>query len=70
MMRRMLSPDQMVEIDALALYKKYTDRFAIDEVPETERNAVAAQVAELVLTKLANVSSAAASSGCPGSDPA
>lgn len=54
MMRRMLRPDQLVEIDALALYKKYTDKFAIDEVPEAERNAVAAAVAELVLTKLAN----------------
>jgi uncharacterized metal-binding protein len=58
MMRRMLSPDQIVEIDALALYRKYTDKFAIDEVPEAERNAVAAQVADLVLTKLADLSSA------------
>lgn len=58
MMRRTLRPDQLVEIDALALYKKYTDVFAIDEVPEAERSAVAQEVAELVLAKLTHVASA------------
>ena len=53
-MRRMLRPDQLIEIDALPLYKKYTDRFAIDDVPESERTAVAEQVAERVLAQLAS----------------
>jgi uncharacterized metal-binding protein len=53
MMRRMLRPDQLVEIDALPLYGKYVDRFDIDSVPEAERNAVAEEVARSVLGKLA-----------------
>lgn len=51
-MRHMLRPDQLIEIDALPLYKKYTDLFEIDAVPEAERNAVADQVAERVLQQL------------------
>lgn len=68
MMRRMLSPGQLIEIDALALYKKYTDKFAIDEVPEAERGAVAEEVAELVLAKLADAVAVTSSdgSGQPG----
>ncbi len=52
MMRRMLRPGQLVEIDALPLHKKYTDEFEIDAVPEAERNAVADAVAGRVLAKL------------------
>ncbi len=52
MMRRMLRPGQIVEIDALALYRKYTDKFEIDDVPEAERRAVADVVAQSVLAKL------------------
>lgn len=52
MMRRMLRPGQLVEIDALPYYKKYIDLFGIDDVPEAERNAVAEDVAEAVLAKL------------------
>jgi uncharacterized metal-binding protein len=66
MMRRMLRPDQLVEVDVLALYKKYTDKFAIDEVPEAERRAVAAEVAEQVLTKLTSVGPAMPTEGLPG----
>ena len=53
MMRRMLRPDQLVEIDALPLYRKYVDQFEIDSVPEAERNAVAEEVAQSVLEELA-----------------
>jgi uncharacterized metal-binding protein len=55
-MRRMLRPGQLVEIDALPFYKKYTDYFAIDDVPEAERIAAAEQVAERVLEQLAPAS--------------
>jgi uncharacterized metal-binding protein len=55
MMRRMLRPDQLVEIDALPLYRKYGDRFDIDSVPEAERNAVAEEVVQSVLGKLATL---------------
>jgi uncharacterized metal-binding protein len=53
MMRRMLRPDQLVEIDALPLYRKYVDRFNVDSVPEAERNVVAEEVAHRVLRRLA-----------------
>ena len=53
MLRRMLRPDQLLEIDALPLYRKYVDLFEIDSVPEAERNGVADDVARRVLEKLA-----------------
>lgn len=52
MLRRVLRPDQVVEIDALALYKKYTDVFEIDAVPEAERLKVADEVSVKVLEQL------------------
>jgi hypothetical protein len=33
----LLSTDQLIQFDALKVYKKYTDVFDIDEVPEAER---------------------------------
>jgi hypothetical protein len=36
--------EKAVHIDALPLYKKYTDRFSMDDVPEHERQAVAREV--------------------------
>lgn len=51
-MRQMLRDDQLVEIDALSLYKRYTDVFEIDDVPESEREAVAAEVANDILARL------------------
>lgn len=51
-MRRMLRPGQLIEIDTMGLYKKYSDLFAIDDVPEAERNTVADDVAQQVLAKL------------------
>lgn len=60
MMRRMLRPDQLVEIDALPLYRQYVDLFEIDSVPEAERNAVAEEVARDVLAQLAGLDGASA----------
>lgn len=42
----------MIEIDALPLYKKYTDRFLVDDVPEDERKAVAREVADKIIDTL------------------
>ena len=44
-----------MQFDALSLYKKYTDLFDIDAVPEAERNDVARDVANKVLTALKQV---------------
>jgi hypothetical protein len=45
---------QLIEVDVLPLYKKYTDLFAIDDVPEAERTVVAERVADRVLERLAS----------------
>ena len=42
----------MTDIDALPLYKKYTDVFLMDDVPEAERKAVARQVADKIILML------------------
>jgi uncharacterized metal-binding protein len=43
---------KLMAFDALSFYKKYTDRFDIDSVPEEERNQVAREVADWVLETL------------------
>ena len=52
-LKKFIDQDRIVEIDALPLYKKYTDIFSIDDVPEEERKAVARQVADQIIAKLA-----------------
>ncbi len=44
---------RLVQFDALSHYKKYTDRFDIDSVPEEERRQVGRNVAEWVFANLA-----------------
>ena len=44
--------ERMIHIDALPLYKKYTDIFLMDDVPEDERKVVARQVANKIIAKL------------------
>lgn len=48
----LIEEDRLIEFDALSFYKKYTDLFDIDEVPEAERKEVARQVADWVLASL------------------
>lgn len=48
-MRGLVGPGRLIEIDALSHYKRYTDVFDIDAVPEKERNRVARSVADWVL---------------------
>ncbi|MHC4628106.1 MAG: hypothetical protein ACYTDV_14095, partial [Planctomycetota bacterium] len=48
----LLNNDQLVQFDALKVYKKYTDVFDVDEVPEQEREEAARQVANNVLAQL------------------
>lgn len=51
-LKKLVSEDKVVHIDALPLYKKYTDIFLMDDVPEEERKAVARQVADKILVML------------------
>ena len=49
---KLIGEDKLVHINALPLYKKYTDIFSMDDVPEEERKAVARQVADKIITML------------------
>ncbi len=51
-LKNMLGEDRLIDFDALSFYKKYTDLFYIDDVPEAERKQVAQDVADWVLASL------------------
>ena len=44
--------ENIIQFDALSFYKKYTDRFDIDSVPEEERLETARKVADIVMVEL------------------
>ncbi len=48
----LVGADRVVHVDALTLYKKYTDVFAVDDVPEEDRRATARQVADKIIATL------------------
>ena len=52
-LENLLGKEQLLQFDALSVYKKYTDVFDIDDVPEEERKQAARQVADHVLSELA-----------------
>ncbi len=51
-MKGLVGEERLVEFDALSHYKKYSDLFDIDAVPEIERTQVARDVADWVLKNL------------------
>ena len=51
-LKEMVNEEKVVHIDALPLYRKYTDLFSMDAVPEEERKDVARQVADKIFTTL------------------
>ena len=51
-LENLVEKEKLIQFDALSFYKKYTDRFDIDSVPEAERNQVAHDVAGHVLASL------------------
>lgn len=48
----LVGEDKVVQIDALPLYRKYTDVFLMEDVPEEERQAAARQVADGIIARL------------------
>ena len=48
-LNKLIGPDKVVQFDALPFYKKYTDVFLMDDIPEQERKAVARQVADAII---------------------
>ncbi len=51
-LENLVGRDTLVRFDALSFYKKYTDRFDIDSVPEEERKETARLVADKVLAEM------------------
>lgn len=51
-LKGLVDEEKLIQIDALPLYRKYTDVFLMDDVPEDERRAVARQVADKVIAML------------------
>ena len=58
-LKGLLEDGKLIEIDALPLYKKYTDVFLMEDVPEEERKAVARQVADKIIETLKEANSEA-----------
>jgi uncharacterized metal-binding protein len=52
LLRKLIGEDKVIQIDALPLYKKYTDIFSMDEVPEEERKEFGRQVADKIIAML------------------
>ncbi|MHC4643195.1 MAG: putative zinc-binding protein [Planctomycetota bacterium] len=48
----LVGKEKLVQFDALSHYKKYSDKFDVDSVPENERKQVARDVADWVLGNL------------------
>ncbi len=51
-LKKLVGDEKVVHIDALPFYRKYTDVFLMDDVPEEERKAIARQVADKIIAKL------------------
>lgn len=62
-LKNLVGEHQMIHIDALPLYKKYTDIFLMDDVPEDERKAVARQVADKIIAKFHQEGTVSATTG-------
>ena len=60
---------KLIQFDALSHYKKYTDIFNSDDVPEEERKEVAQSVADWILESLNNSSVGSPSSCNNSNDP-
>lgn len=56
-LKELVDDERVIHIDALPLYKKYTDIFLIDAVPEEERKAVARQVADQIIATVGSIGS-------------
>jgi len=51
-LENLVGKEKLVQFDALSHYKKYSDKFDVDSVPENERKQVAKDVADWVLGNL------------------
>ena len=52
MLNNLVGVENVLHIDALSFYRKYTDIFTMDDVPEEERKATARDIADKIIAKL------------------
>lgn len=57
----LVAGEKVIQLDALPFYRKYTDVFRMEDVPEDERKATARQVADKIIARLKEQATAAAS---------
>jgi hypothetical protein len=55
----LVGDERVIQLDALSFYRKYTDVFSMDDVPEEERKAVARQVADKIISQMQDAGSLA-----------
>ncbi|HET7680802.1 MAG TPA: putative zinc-binding protein [Xanthobacteraceae bacterium] len=53
-LKKLIGEEKVVQLNAFPFYKKYTDIFLMDDVPEAERKAVAREVADKIIAMLKN----------------
>ena len=51
-LKKLVVEEKVIHVDALPFYKKYTDVFLMEDVPEDERKAAARQVADKIIAQL------------------
>ncbi len=61
-LENIIDKNKLLQFDALSYYKKYTDLFDVDSVPEQERKETARKVAEAVLVELRKTASSSTAS--------
>jgi uncharacterized metal-binding protein len=65
-LNNLVDEKKIIHIDALRLYKKYSDVFTMNDVPEAEKQAVAREVADKVLALLREDGAAAGTDASMG----
>ncbi len=51
-LQKLIGEEKVIEIETLPLYNKFEDIFLMDDIPETERKAVARQVADKIIAMI------------------
>lgn len=73
-LRKLVPEGKVIHFDALPFYKRYTDVFSADDVPEEERKAMARKVADAIVARLDRehpaLRASAGTPRCPPSPPA
>ncbi len=69
-LEHMLDPQRLIQFDALSIYKKYTDIFDPEDVPETERQETVSGVVEKIMDDLSMGRKPCAAVACDSQKPA